>query len=261
MSLVAVVSAKGSPGTTRVACMLAGELASQNGGTPVSAFLVDADADGGDVALALGLDPAPGLSTLALAGRHGFGEELVLKHSQRSRLLPGVAVVPGIAGRSQLAVLDWLAEPLAGAALGAVLPYVVDAGRSWPAGPGRVLVEAASCVLLVTRAGNGDIVHCRSALAALAELGVEARPVLSEPPGTDVGELTLALGRPPAGVLTLENAARSRRRAAKVAGRLVRSRRGPAGAARSRLAEHRRTLALRRLAAIVLSSSTTEATR
>ncbi len=202
MSLVALCSAKGSPGTTTVSLLLARELARRLGRTG-GVCLLDADPDGGDVAVRLGLDPVPGAGTLALAGRHGIDDGLLLAHSQRTTTLPGVAVVAGISGRAQQATLDWLVRPLADAAVRSPLQLVVDLGRIAAGGPASVLLERAGEVLVVCRSDTASVVHTRSALIRLRAQGIAARAVVAARDDRVAEEVSMALGHPVAGVVPL----------------------------------------------------------
>jgi MinD-like ATPase involved in chromosome partitioning or flagellar assembly len=203
MSLVTVVSAKGSPGATTIALLLARELACRRQAQVPGACLVDADPDGGDLALRLGLDPVPGAATLALAGRHGFDDSLLVAHAQNTHSLPGVAIVPGVAGRAQRSVIEWLAGPLARAAAAMSLPVVVDAGRVGTM-TSRSLFEASDCVLVACRSDTASIVHARSALVSLAAEGIDAKAVLTEGSGESAHEVASALGHPVAAVVPLD---------------------------------------------------------
>lgn len=76
MSLMVVLGAR-SPGTTATALALAVEW-------PGGAVFADCDPQGGTVAARLGVAPAPGLTTLASAGRHSCPPYLVAQHLQRT---------------------------------------------------------------------------------------------------------------------------------------------------------------------------------
>lgn len=203
MSLVTLASATGSPGTTTVALRLARELHRRMEGTSHAAmFLVDADADGGDIGLRLRLDPVPGVATLALAGRHGLDEELLGSHAQRARALDGVLVVPGISGRAQAPALERLAARLAEVASGPGPQVLVDAGRtgSTTVAP---LIARAEHVVFVCRSDAASMVHTRSALAALgSNLRVSCAVIAGAKEAPE--ELSAALGRDVAAVLPLE---------------------------------------------------------
>lgn len=213
MTLLTVVSAKGSPGATTFAMRFAEALPSRLAAPGRSVCLVDADPDGGDIALILGLDPIPGIGTLALSGRHGFDENELLEHCQHSAHLPEVAVVPGTSGRSRRSP-EWVAEPLAQAAASATFPVVVDAGRIGTAlgsaSPAFPLLEKADQLIVVCRSDTASIVHCRSALLRLeagrSERADPHRPliVVIDSTGESPAELADVLGHPLAGVLPFD---------------------------------------------------------
>jgi MinD-like ATPase involved in chromosome partitioning or flagellar assembly len=221
MSLIAVGSVSGAPGATTLALALALELSLRAApGTP-GPILVDADADGGDIAIRLGLDPVPGLGTLALAGRHGLDEETLQSHAQRARDLPGVAVVPGIAGPAQSPTLEWVAPPLAELAPRCRRPVVVDVGRFGAAAGSRALIQAADRLLVVCRPDTASIVHARSGMAALTARGLEPSAVLLAADNSRLDELSMALGRPVVAALAPERlSAATRRPAGRGDGRL-----------------------------------------
>ncbi len=196
MSLIVVASAKGSPGATSTALRLSFELGRKLGSSYPASYLVDADPDGGDVALRLGLAAAPSVATLALAGRHGFSEAVLVSHTQRSALLPGVAILTGVAGRGQRSAVSWLAQPLAEAARRTSLPIVVDAGRTGGFESVHPLYAAADHVVLVCDESTPSVVHARSALIALAAEGIEAGVALAPEAGEPASEIARALGRP-----------------------------------------------------------------
>lgn len=201
MTLVVVASAKGSPGATSLSIHLSLAFARLLGSSYPASCLVDADPDGGDVALLMGLAAAPSVATLALAGRHGFNEAVLISHTQRSQLLPGVAVLAGVAGRGQRSAVNWLAPPLADAARSSSLPIVVDAGRVGSIEAAQALYSAADRVIVACETRTASIVHTRSALIALAAEGVEAAAVLIGPTREPPTELASALGRPLLAVL------------------------------------------------------------
>jgi MinD-like ATPase involved in chromosome partitioning or flagellar assembly len=201
VSLVTIVSAKGSPGTTTIALHLARELAGRLPGPMPGACLVDADRDGGDVALMLGLEPLPGVGTLALAGRHGIDDATLLEHSQRPRSLPRLAVVPGISGRAQSSTLDWLAAPLADVAVGSTMPVVVDAGRASGLHEVPALFHHARHVFVTCRADTASVLHTRSAMVTMAAAGLAPRAVVIGALSGPADELAAALAHPVAAIV------------------------------------------------------------
>ncbi|MHB1986934.1 MAG: hypothetical protein ACYCSF_02955 [Acidimicrobiales bacterium] len=247
-------SAKGSPGATTVAMLLARELARRAATRFPAAVLVDADPDGGDLALLLGLDTVPGAATLALAGRHGFDDSVLLSHSQRSSALPGVAVVPGIAGRAQRATLDWLADPLGDAACASSLSVVVDTGRVTTLASTGALLKKSDCVLIACGASTASVVHTRSALVSLRAEGIDAKAVVIGETNEPAEEIASALGHPVAGLVPVESltAARPSTVTAPPQGAFSRSKR-PTGSSRGARRSSDTALAL--LASVVLGEA------
>ena len=105
MTVIALASAKGSPGVTTATLALAATW-------PGRALLVEADPAGGDVLAGYGrgeLPPAPGLLELATAARRELTPRDLLAHSRplddqaRLRLLAGVSR-PGAAGHRRAGV-------------------------------------------------------------------------------------------------------------------------------------------------------------
>lgn len=131
------------------------------------AVLVEADADGGVLALRYGLSREPGLLTLA-ASRQIAGEA-VLEHAQR---LPGglaVVVAPESPERATQ-VLRTASLRLAALLRGPLsLPIVVDAGRLSPSSPALPLVEAASVVMVAARPRADELVAGAERVASLGE--------------------------------------------------------------------------------------------
>ncbi|MHA6631114.1 chromosome partitioning protein [Pseudonocardia sichuanensis] len=166
--MVAVLSLKGSPGVTTFCVALAARWP----GT-ARRVLLEADPAGGDLAVRFSLDASPGLLSLAADAR-GAGPEVIGRHVQ---LLPGgipvVAAPPDAElARGALAALVASTDPDAdrrqgGGAGGVVrgvadLPdtvVIVDCGRVDPGSPAMPLVRAADVMLVLTRAGAGDLAH------------------------------------------------------------------------------------------------------
>ena len=141
MSLLVFGSVRASPGVTTTALAVSACLARR--------VLVEADCDGGVLALRYGLGVEPGVTTLAAAGGHP-GLDEVLGHAQA--LPGGVPVLVGPDSPDQ-AVALWRSagDRLAGVLADLDLDVVVDAGRLSPASPALSLVPVASQVLVVAR--------------------------------------------------------------------------------------------------------------
>jgi hypothetical protein len=112
-------------------------------------LLVEADPAGGTVAAAAGLAAGPGLVSLAAAGRHGAGPELVFEHCQE--LADGTPVLCAPPGpelaRSALAMASGLLARLG--ELGA--DAFVDCGRLDRTSGGPDLFKSAELSVLVAR--------------------------------------------------------------------------------------------------------------
>ena len=125
MSLVAVASAKFSPGVTTLAQLLVLRWPSQR-----RCILVDCDPSGSEWLLRPGVAAEPGLVTLAMAGRRELTAGAVFEHTQTLGE-PGLEVVVGpAAARQATSALEILGERLGAhlASLGDV-DVVADCGR------------------------------------------------------------------------------------------------------------------------------------
>lgn len=138
MTVLVFGSVRGAPGATTTAVAVASWLD--------DAVLVEADPDGGVLAVRYGLGREPGLVTLA-ASRGSGG---LLEHAQS---LPGgtpVVAAPESAGR---AVHLWRlgASGIVEAVKAADCLVVVDAGRLGPGSPALALADGATCIGVVCR--------------------------------------------------------------------------------------------------------------
>lgn len=158
MSLVTLCSAKGSPGVTTLAMVLADLW-------PAPVLLADLDLDGGDLGPRLGLGFEPGLLSVAARGRAGLGwasVEAALQPAGRARVLAGLAD-PGQA-RGLGALWDELACLLAGADQ----LVLADVGRLRPDNTAaRACVQAGALTLVLTRLDPAGLMHTAAALTAL----------------------------------------------------------------------------------------------
>ena len=153
MALVTVMSAKGAPGATTTAMLVAALW-------PQDTLLVDADPSGGDVALRLprldgrALDRDRGLLSLLPLARRGVTPELVREHTQVA--LGGQRVLAGLAGPEQSRAVGPLWQTLAEAF--ARLPgadVVVDAGQVHSQSPHLALVHRSDALLVSTARPRG----------------------------------------------------------------------------------------------------------
>lgn len=167
MALVSVMSAKGAPGATTTALLLANLW-------PAPTIVVDADPLGGDIALRLAgehgpLNPHQGLMSLLPAARRGLVPEMVPGHAQTA--LGGQQVVPGLPGPEQAVAVAPLWSELA-QAFGKVpgADVVADVGQVHARSSHLVMLERADAVLCVMRPTAWSVVHTRRRLEALQDL-------------------------------------------------------------------------------------------
>lgn len=148
MALVVFGSQKGSPGASLTALVVA---ASWPTDPTRRTLLVEADPDGGVLAIRYQLGREPGLLSLAASGRHGVARSDLWSHTQE---LPGglAAVVAPDRPDQATAALH-----AAGATLGAWLQslpdvdVIADVGRLSPSSPALSFAAAADMILMVAR--------------------------------------------------------------------------------------------------------------
>lgn len=175
---VALVSAKGAPGVTTSALLLAAVW-------PLAAVLVEADPAGGDLRFCLsGSDGRPlraDAGVVSLLAAHSLAgvvtDRRLLGHAQQ---LPGglpVLVGPGSPAQTEALRGQW--PQLATAVAACQQDVVVDVGRT----DGRrdtdlMLLRAADAVLVVCRGSVSSIAHTRDLLGSLLGHGVSAQVLL-----------------------------------------------------------------------------------
>ncbi len=184
MSVVALCSLKASPGVTTTALALAATWPS-----PRDVLLVEADADGGDLAARFDLRLDPGLATLAASARRAIEPDGVWRHVQR---LPGgvpALVAPASAdqARSALSTAPSLGSCLAGLE---GVDVLVDCGRLTPGNPAEALARSAGFLLVVCRPRLDEIQHVVPALPRLRDLAPVALVAVGRRPyaGSEVAE-------------------------------------------------------------------------
>lgn len=158
MTAIAVGSVR-SGGATTLAMTLAGILD--------DAVLVEADADGGVLALRYGLSREPGLVSLAASRQPP--SDVILDHAQR--LPGGMAVVVGPESPERATqLLRSAGHRIAGLLSGADdIDVVVDLGRLGPSAPGAALAAAAPLALLVVRPRAEELVAAAERVTALGD--------------------------------------------------------------------------------------------
>lgn len=227
--LITVAAAKGSPGVTTTARVLAAVWSRD-------VVLADLDPAGGDLAL-LGrtpdggvLDPDRGLLSLAAQARRGLTEDSLDEHLQR--LDGGLSVLCGVAGPEQVTGIGPVWPALA--AYLADVPdrdVVVDCGRLTPGSPVLPVVEASDALLLVVRPRLEAYAHLRERLRWLTSSAAGPGPgpaigvVLVTDPKDDrsTGELEQLLAHSGVAVPVIGRLAHDARAADVLAGRVERS--------------------------------------
>jgi hypothetical protein len=165
MGLIAVASAKGSPGATTTA-LLFGAL------WPRPVIVAECDPHGGDVAARLPaddggvIDPDRGLLSLGAAGRKSLRPELVPEHTQR--ISGGLEVLVGVRMPEQSAGLAHQWGQL-GPIFGGIPGYdvIADMGRLGSTTPQNVMLAAATDLVMVCDAQPSNVVHLRERVLAL----------------------------------------------------------------------------------------------
>jgi hypothetical protein len=178
VTVVALVSVKGSPGVTTAALALA---ARWPAGRKV--LLVEADPFGGDLAPRYGATVTGGLASLLAAARRELTPEAVWDHVHE--LPGGLAVLFGLSGVRQAAANENVWPAIATALAGLDGDVVVDAGRLLPqfaGGVGAILAEADALIVLCGSTLEA-IVHLHNALPAIAAER-RGRQLLIVPTGT-----------------------------------------------------------------------------
>src|SRR2546421_4239669 len=174
--LVAVGWVRDAPGATTLAVGLVA------GWPRAGAVLLEADADGGDLAARFGHPPDPGLVSFAAAARSGPDAGLLRGHVQRLRLDIEVVLAPP--GDSAIAAVQTVAyggpQVLRRAAGDATV--VVDVGRLAQGGPGLALAAMAADVVLVAHPTLDQLTQVQARLGWLREtLGGRLSLALSGP--------------------------------------------------------------------------------
>jgi MinD-like ATPase involved in chromosome partitioning or flagellar assembly len=166
--LVAFGSAKGAPGVTTTARVLASIW-------PAEVVLVDADPAGGDLSLLArtvdrgALDPERGLLSLAADARRGLVEGGIGEHLQQ--IEGGLNVLCGVSYPEQMTGIAPVWPALAGALANVRgADVLVDCGRVVASSPVMPAVLSADVLVLVARPQLESFAHVRERLRWLAHL-------------------------------------------------------------------------------------------
>lgn len=167
MALISFFSAKGAPGATTTAMLVAALW-------PRPTLLVDADGAGGDVALRLtassgaSLTRSPGLLTLLPLARHGLAPSVVLDHTQVA--MGGQRVLVGLENPGQAEAAGALWPTLAQAFDDLPgMDVIIDAGQVSARSGQLSLLQRSDLVVGVLRAEPTSVVHMRQRMRFLAE--------------------------------------------------------------------------------------------
>jgi MinD-like ATPase involved in chromosome partitioning or flagellar assembly len=167
MAVISVMSAKGAPGVTTTALLLATLW-------PASSILLDADPLGGDVALRLlrsdgrAMDPERGLLSLLPAARRGLDPVTVAQHTQEA--VGGQPVLAGLPGPEQALAIAPLWPTLAEVFTRVPNADVfIDAGQVQSRSDHLPLVQHSDQVLLVYRPTAWSALHTRHRVESLSE--------------------------------------------------------------------------------------------
>ncbi|MBO3085512.1 hypothetical protein [Cellulomonas fengjieae] len=165
--LVAMASAKGAPGVTTTARVLASVW-------PTQAVLVDADPAGGDVALVARtatqepLDPERGLLSLAVDARRGAAAMSLEPHLQE--IDGGLQVLCGVQRPEQVAGMGPVWGTIGTMLTRHVGTVVADVGRFTLGSPVTPVVAAADVLVFVVRPHVESYAHLRERLTWIATM-------------------------------------------------------------------------------------------
>jgi hypothetical protein len=172
LAVVVLCSAKGAPGVTTSAMLLAALW-------PRPVVLVDADTAGGDVALRVPgpdgrpLNPDRGLLTLLPIARRGIAPQALREHLQE--LSGGTQVIAGLGSSEQAQAVSSLWPVLGETLARAEYDVIVDAGRVGPHSVHLPVLQQADLVVTVLRPGLTAVIHAREQVRGLTR-------VLTPPP-------------------------------------------------------------------------------
>lgn len=161
MSLIALVSAKGSPGVTTAALAMAGVWPPER-----RVLVAELDPAGGDLGPRFALPTDPGLVQLGSVCRRGLTPADVWRHTQT--LPGGTPVLLGASSPEQaLGLRDlWAHLAPALAEMGDDVDVLADCGRITPASPVLEVARRADLVVAVARPTLDGVAHVRTRLAA-----------------------------------------------------------------------------------------------
>lgn len=234
MSVIALASAKGSPGATLAGLALASTW-------PDDVVLAEVDPAGGDLAWRCRdragdpLDPDRGLLSLGAAARRGASETTLDEHLQDAAF--GRPVLVGVASPDQLAGLGSAWSQLSPILSAHPTDVLVDVGRVTPGSPALPVLVRADVVLFVVRPDLEGVAHLRERLQSL-----RSALRLGEYDGPPVGVLVVASYRDTGVVDDLQQLLDSEKLGVRVLGILAQDPKAARILSSSRLGDPRRTL-------------------
>jgi MinD-like ATPase involved in chromosome partitioning or flagellar assembly len=167
VTLVAVASAKASPGVTTLSLAMALAWPRRDA---EQVRLVELDVDGGVIAARLGLRAEPNLASLAVAGRRSLDESIVRDHEQL--VATGVSLIAAPAAGEQVVAAVASLGPALGAAMSdGGTDVIVDAGRLSPRSPVIEIARQAALTLLVATPRRDEVEAVSARGLALQDAG------------------------------------------------------------------------------------------
>jgi MinD-like ATPase involved in chromosome partitioning or flagellar assembly len=161
--LIGLCSDKASPGATTTALTLASAW-------PDSAIVVEADPDGGDLAIRLrttdgaALPGAPTVLTVAAASRTSATADLVGRYAHT--FTSGVSVIAGhLVAEQSAGVAEW--DSFGAALAASESPVFLDLGRLHGRSPLMPIAAMADVLVVVARPDTGSVIRLRERLARL----------------------------------------------------------------------------------------------
>ncbi len=169
MTLVAMCSAKGSPGVTTLACVMGATWPAHR-----QVLIAELDPGGGDIAARFGLSTRVGTTSFVLACRRAAaatsdtGTPLLQRHVQ---LLPGgLPVLASPIGADAAGTLDRELAATCDQFADSAVDVIADCGRLVPTADGqRGILRRADAVVLVCRHDVASLAQARWAAERLAE--------------------------------------------------------------------------------------------
>ncbi|MGK2957956.1 MAG: hypothetical protein ACSLFB_06085 [Acidimicrobiales bacterium] len=173
MTLLAVGSAKASPGASTLALALAATWPRESAS---EAWLLEADPDGGSIAALRTLRHDPGLMSLATS--RDMDLDAIRAHVQMLDTDLGVLIGHASADQATAVIAAVVARLAPWAAAQPSLQVIADLGRVSPKSPAIGFARAADAVLLVLRPQIEEVVHVAHRAQALRDAGCTTGLVL-----------------------------------------------------------------------------------